>query len=462
MVELREKTLESLLNQVKINAKKYNKTLFASYTQEITSVNLIDVFKRARGMKENRSFWHSYSDKFTSFGFGETAVVSSEHGSAETINEDWKKIINQTMIYNPYEEIGSGMLAMGGLAFDPKKEKTKLWKNYPAYELIVPRIGITQQDATYLTINLKIDGLSNIENITEDTQKQIDLLLNKKMDFSIQPRTVTSKHEIEPEEWKESVSLAREAIIENKAKKIVLAREMRLTFDERIIVGDVLQKLIETQSNSYIFAIEKGTDCFVGATPERLVKVTGDKLLSTCLAGTAPRGETVEEDNALAKELLEDAKNREEHDYVVQMIKSSVDSSCENIKIPNEPIIYPLRNLQHLYTPVTADLKSSYTIIDLVQKLHPTPALGGLPNEAALQFIRDHERLDRGWYGAPVGWLDDRFNGEFAVAIRSGLIQADEASLFAGCGVMRDSDPELEYEETNVKFLPMLNVLEEN
>src|SRR5699024_10735721 len=285
--------------------------------------------------------------------------------------------------------------------------------------------------------------------------------LSKDMDFSIQPRKVKSKLEIEPEEWKESVSLARDAIIAEKAKKIVLAREMRLTFEETIIVGDVLEKLIETQPNSYIFAIEKGSDCFVGATPERLVKVTGNELLSTCLAGTTPRGQTEKEDEILATDLLNDAKNRKEHDYVVQMIKRSIDSSCDNINIPDEPIIYPLPNLQHLYTPVTADLKTGNTIIDLVKELHPTPALGGLPNEAALQFIRDHERLDRGWYGAPVGWLDDRFNGEFAVAIRSGLIQADETSMFAGCGVMKDSDPVLEYEETIVKFFPMLNVLEE-
>lgn len=461
MVELQEKTLESLLNQVKINATKYNQRFYASYTQEMTSTQLVDVFKRARGLEENRSFWHSYSDNFTSVGIGEMAVISSEDGSFETINEDWKEIIDQTTIYNPYKKIGSGMLAMGGLAFDPKKEKTKLWEKYPTYELIVPKIVITQQEETYLTINLAVEAKSNIAKMTEETMQLIDLLLTKEMDFSIQARPVINKHEIEPEEWKESVEHARQAIIEEKAKKIVLAREIRLTFDEQIIVGDVLEKLIETQPNSYIFAIEKETDCFVGATPERLVKVTGNELLSTCLAGTAARGQTKEEDDKLAKDLLEDSKNREEHDYVVQMIKGSIDSYCENINIPEEPIIYPLRNLQHLYTPVTANLKPGYTIIDLVQKLHPTPALGGLPNEAALQFIRDYERLDRGWYGAPVGWLDDRFNGEFAVAIRSGLIQANEASLFAGCGVMKDSDPELEYEETNVKFLPMLNVLEE-
>src|SRR5699024_1708274 len=228
-------------------------------------------------------------------------------------------------------------------------------------ELIVPKIAITQQEATYLTINLAVEATSNITKMTEEIKKLIDVLLTKQMDFSIQPRTVINKHEIEPKEWKESVKRARQAIIEEKAKKIVLAREIRLTFDEQIIVGDVLEKLIETQPNSYIFAIEKETDCFVGATPERLVKVTGNELLSTCLAGTSARGKTKEDDDKLAKALLEDSKNREEHDYVVQMIRGSIDSSCENINIPEEPVIYPLRNLQHLYTPVTANLKSGYT-----------------------------------------------------------------------------------------------------
>ncbi|HLR60291.1 MAG TPA: isochorismate synthase [Pseudogracilibacillus sp.] len=461
MVELKEDTLESLLNQVKINTQKTNESLYASYTKVIPSIQLIDVFKRARKIEEDRSFWHSYSDGFTSVGIGETVAISDESDSSETINRAWRNLVDKTTIHNPYEKVGSGMLAMGGLAFDPKKEKTSLWENYPAYELIVPKVSITQAEVTYLTINLKIETTSKVEEIIKEMNDLVELLLSKDMDFSIQPRKVKSKLEIEPEEWKESVSLARDAIIAEKAKKIVLAREMRLTFEETIIVGDVLEKLIETQPNSYIFAIEKGSDCFVGATPERLVKVTGNELLSTCLAGTTPRGQTEKEDEILATDLLNDAKNRKEHDYVVQMIKRSIDSSCDNINIPDEPIIYPLPNLQHLYTPVTADLKTGNTIIDLVKELHPTPALGGLPNEAALQFIRDHERLDRGWYGAPVGWLDDRFNGEFAVAIRSGLIQADEASIFAGCGVMKDSDPELEYEETNVKFLPMLNVLEE-
>src|SRR5699024_10102249 len=124
-----------------------------------------------------------------------------------------------------------------------------------------------------------------------------------------------------------------------------------------------------------------------------------------CLAGTAPRGKTRKDDEKLADELLHDEKNLEEHAYVVQMIKDSIEQYCEDIDIPEEPVIYPLRNLQHLYTPVKANLKNGHSVFDIVKKLHPTPALGGLPRDKALQFIRNEEYLDRGWYGAPIGWL---------------------------------------------------------
>ena len=141
------------------------------------------------------------------------------------------------------------------------------------------------------------------------------------------------------------------------------------------------------------------------------------------------------------------------------MIKEAVLKTCTNVNIPNEPVLHPLKNLQHLYTPVTGTLKDEYSIFDCLKDLHPTPALGGTPTEDSLAYIREHELLDRGWYGAPIGWVDSNQNGEFAVAIRSGLIQGDEASLFAGCGVLADSDPEMEFEETRIKMLPMLNVL---
>ncbi len=138
-----------------------------------------------------------------------------------------------------------------------------------------------------------------------------------------------------------------------------------------------------------------------------------------------------------------------------------METCCDAVYVPDKPVIHPFKNLQHLYTPVTARLQKGYSIFDIIEKLHPTPALGGVPREKSMTYIREHEQLDRGWYGAPVGWMDSNRNGEFAVAIRSGLVQGNIVSLFAGCGVVRDSDPEAEYEETKIKFRPMLSVLED-
>src|SRR5699024_5457512 len=177
----------------------------------------------------------------------------------------------------------------------------------------------------------------------------------------------------------------------------------RIKFEKNIKISTVLQILLKIQANSFVFAFEKGEDCIVGATPERLIKLKNNQLLSTCLAGTAPRGKTEKEDLEIAEQLFYDEKNREEHDYVVQMIRGSIEKYCDNVQIPNEPIIYPLKNLQHLYTPVTATLKDGESIFDIIEHLHPTPALGGVPKEKSLAFIRDHELLDRGWYGSPIG-----------------------------------------------------------
>ncbi|UOQ94207.1 chorismate-binding protein [Halobacillus shinanisalinarum] len=140
-------------------------------------------------------------------------------------------------------------------------------------------------------------------------------------------------------------------------------------------------------------------------------------------SGTVPRGKDEKEDYLLGQHLLNDPKNRQEHDFVVQMIREAVEACCYNIDIPSAPVVYPLKNLQHLYTPVTATLESGYTLLDVVERLHPTPALGGMPQKQSVDYIRKNETLNRGWYAGPVGWFDGHNNGEFAVAIRSALLQ---------------------------------------
>jgi isochorismate synthase EntC len=157
--------------------------------------------------------------------------------------------------------------------------------------------------------------------------------------------------------------------------------------------------------------------------------------------------------------LLESAKDRSEHAVVVRALREALAAVCSEVSAPDAPALLSVRNVHHLYTPVTGALANGSCLLDIVARLHPTPAVGGFPSQTALRFIREREDLDRGWYAAPVGWLDRHGEGEFAMALRSALIAGSEASLFAGCGIMADSDPEQEYAESWLKLRPVLSAL---
>lgn len=460
MIKTEETTLESVLKRAYSKANNQNRPQFVSYTKQIEQIDPINVFEAAKRLNKERMFWTSTSEQFYIVGIGKAyELIAMENRFSES-KKKLNMLLEEAFIYNPYKVEGTGIVAIGGMSFDPKRERSKLWRNFQPSQFTVPEYLFTIKDnQTFLTMTTEVIPYGSMESYLLKWKKAHELL-NKQINMP-EAAYITAKSEIQKEKWLSSVKKATEIIKENKAKKIVLAREMRVKLNKQAEVSPILKKLINRQVNSYVFAFEKGRDCFIGATPERLVKLNGNKLLSTCLAGTAPRGKTKKEDEQVSAQLMKDRKNRKEHDYVVQMIRRSIENYCTNIKIPTEPTIYPLKNLHHLYTPVTATLKNEYSIFNIIEKLHPTPALGGEPREASLTFIRENESMDRGWYGSPIGWLDHQQNGEFAVAIRSGLIQDDEVSLFAGCGVMKDSNPQMEYEETNIKFLPMLTVLED-
>ena len=242
-------------------------------------------------------------------------------------------------------------------------------------------------------------------------------------------------------------------------EKVVLARAVRARARVPFDPAAVLERLRDAYPNAYVFAVARGPRCFLGATPERLVRLRDGAVDAACLAGSAPRGETPEEDARLGSALLASAKDRAEHAVVVRSVRAALEGVCSEVHSPDEPRLLRLRNVQHLYTPVDGQVSWPTCVLDLVQRLHPTPAVGGYPREGALLFIREREGLDRGWYAGPVGWLDRRGDGVFAVALRSALVHGTEATLFAGCGIMAQSRASDEYAETCLKLRPMLNAL---
>ncbi|OZU88543.1 isochorismate synthase [Virgibacillus indicus] len=459
MIEIKEDQLEHILDRAIQSISSDDVLQLVSITKSINKTDPLTFFDGVKTLKKDRIFWTSTTDEFCLAGVGSAYEISADEARFEITEDRWNSLLDEAIIYNPYQVPGTGVVALGGMAFDPKKKQTALWKKFKPSQFTIPEYMLTKnENSYYFTVNIVVKKDDHPVQLAKGIMEAEAVIFSNQTSASGNA-AISKKKEIKPEQWKETVRQATEEIREKQTEKIVLAREMRLKFNKHAEIGQIIKNLMDTQSNSYVFAFEKGEDCFVGATPERLVKLENEHLLSTCLAGTAPRGATPAEDKKISNDLLHDDKNRQEHDFVVEMIKQSIKKYCTDINIPEEPVIYPLKNLQHLYTPVTAILKNSYSIFDIIKQLHPTPALGGTPKKEAMEFIREHELLDRGWYGAPVGWLDSNKNGEFAVAIRSGLIQGNEASLFAGCGVVKNSNPEAEYEETNIKFLPMLSVL---
>lgn len=461
-MQLKETTLRSFLEEALKQARMKRGSQLVSWTEKMEPLSLVQAFDQVEPFHLNRLFWSNNEQTFMLFGFGTAMEIVATENRFKQLDEKWSELVRNASIYNPYEAEGTGLTAFGGMSFDPLRERSELWKNFPVSQLTVPAYLVVYVNGEYyFTMNRLIDEETDIHLIAQDKEAMKRTLSGEKRQQTDVKQKIIYKMEKNTDKWMESVKKAVKAINNDKAEKIVLARELRIKLKERVNVGSLIEKLMETQKQSYIFAYEQGDDCFVGASPERLVRLKGADLLSTCLAGTAPRGNSEAEDAEIADELLNDAKNRKEHDHVVKMIRSSIEPFCFNINIPDQPVILTLRNLQHLYTPVTAKLKNGVTVFQLIEVLHPTPALGGVPRDTALEFIREEEQFDRGWYGAPIGWVDYHGNSEFAVAIRSGLVQGDEVSLFAGCGVMGDSDPEIEYQETAVKFLPMLTILED-
>jgi len=273
-----------------------------------------------------------------------------------------------------------------------------------------------------------------------------------------------TKHDIpSAAEWKALVAETVQRIEQGEYEKVVLARGVQVTLNAATApfdVGATLQQLRQSYPDTYVFAIQHGERFFVGATPERLIQAEDRQIRTMALAGSAPRGANEEEDTQIGMELLQSEKNNAEHALVVSMVRDALLAHCAHVHVVEKPQLFKLKNVQHLKTPIVGELLPGRCILDVMAHLHPTPAVGGFPREAALVAIRETEKLERGWYAGPLGWIGASGHGEFAVALRSALIDSSTATLFAGCGIVAHSDPENEYAESYLKLQVMLRGLQ--
>ncbi len=462
---LKTELKEGILKGIK-KSKKSAASILVSDVQKVEPINPLSFFKAgAEKFQGERFFWKHSSEEFYIVGLGICKQLITDQTSDRFfhVEKEWERSMENVMKLNSHDVQGTGPTAFGCFSFDPLKAKTSLWSKFDDSNFRIPQYMLTVKDGqTYITTNVVCTDRDDL-TMVQEVEEEIGNILNREKTISkdlFEETSLYKRMDINPEKWKEIVNNVALGLRENLTlRKVVLARESRLVFDQDINIEGVLNSLLQEQHNSFIFAYESKGDCFIGATPERLVKKEQNQVYSVCLAGSIARGKTDDEDLQLGHSLLHDKKNLVEHQYVVDMIRDAMEDTCYEVNIPEHPQLFKLKHIQHLYTPVAGKIKRDFSLLSLVERLHPTPALGGLPKEEAVEKIREVEELDRGLFGGPIGWFDHFGNGDFSVAIRSGLIQGNEASIFAGCGVVEDSVAELELEETNIKFKPMLSAL---
>jgi isochorismate synthase len=456
--------LRALLRDGARKTRRQGQPTLVSISDETEPLDAIDLYERAGLKVSDRFFWSHPDEGLTLVGLGIAQALDAVEGSRfRQIGTSWQHLTDGAIVEAPCGLPGLGPLLFGGFAFDPQRPHSGLWQGYPDGRMVLPSAMLTLRDgAAWLTCNVIVGPDSD-----PDADIAATVALYEKLAMQTLPRrdympgwVRTHVQELpSAAEWKGQVSSTTRDIEEAKLEKVVLARALRLEASAPFDTAQALERLSSNYPDCFIFALARGEHCFLGATPERLAKVHEGEISAMGLAGSTRRGATPAEDSELGERLLDSVKDRHEHAIVVQALLDALGDVCDTLQVPPMPLLLKLKNVQHLHTPLTGTLRRGITLLDVVERLHPTPAVGGHPRGVALALIREREGFDRGWYAGPIGWIDGEGNGEMAVAIRSSLVHQNEAVLFAGCGIVAGSDPEHEYAESCTKLRPMLLAL---
>lgn len=425
----------------------------------------------ARHLEAGRFYWTRERDDVALAGIGAVATFTPEGADRmASVDRAWSALLEGALVDDPTVDglrgaTGRGPLLMGGFSFAPEGPRSETWRGFPGSHLIVPRFQLASaRDECWLTVSAMVAS----DGVPDASAEEIVGLCRRILVSAASAPEVAWSESADPRltfsspmraaEWRALVEDATTAIRAGRLLKVVLAREVHVAAPHDLDVIAVLRHLRAAQPDCFVFGYWRGGRAFVGASPERLVRLDGRAVQASSLAGSAARGASAHEDDALAAALLASEKDRAEHAAVREALRAGLADLCDQVVASETPSLLTLRHVHHLHTPVSAVLRRGHSLLDVVARLHPTPAVGGTPRAAALEFIRGHERLDRGWYAAPIGWVA-RDGGEFAVALRSAVIAGPDATLFAGCGIVAASDPDREFAESLVKLRPMQSAL---
>jgi len=359
-----------------------------------------------------------------------------------------------------------GPLAIGGFAFAPGGGSSPHWREFAPARLSVPEVAIVRREAG--GERLLALTLAALIAPDDDPGERHAALLARAAELRSAPLGLldpapTGRFQVTsalaPEHYEQAVARAVELIAGGRLQKIVLAREVQVHAPREYDPAAIFAVLREEFPSCFVFCAGRGSAALVAASPELLVRREGQRVSTLALAGSSRRSADPAVDAHLGEQLLRDPSYREEHAIVARRIERTLRPHSVWVAAAPEPELVRIANIQHLATPIRAQLAAPVEALELAALMHPTPAVGGEPLSVAAPLIPALEVLDRGWYSGPVGWTDTAGDGEFCVALRCALLDGAVARCFAGNGIVRDSDPARELAETEVKLAALLPLL---
>lgn len=376
-------------------------------------------------------------------------VLENAGGESLEFEPGTDRIAAAARLWARFAEATPGVVAVGGFAYRPDRDPSGAWSGFPGLLLRVPELAVMRRRGRTFTYAATDEAealleLGEVASVTRaPAARRLDLTPIRN-----------------PLAWTASIGNAAARLRLGEADKVVLAREVLARGDGVVSAGMVARALRAAYPSCFIYLIT-GSDgtAFAGASPELLIRRTGDRAFAQPMAGSVARGASDAEDERLARELVDSVKDASEHRIVSSFVVDALRPLSSKVDA-RPPEVVRFTNIQHLATEVSAELeRPAAGALDLAAALHPTPAVGGWPREAAEAMIDELEGMERGWYAGAVGWTDASGDGEFAIALRCGLLWEDGARLYAGVGVMPDSDPARELAETELKFRVLLGAL---
>jgi salicylate biosynthesis isochorismate synthase/menaquinone-specific isochorismate synthase len=361
---------------------------------------------------------------------------------------------------------GAGLIAMGGFAFAPDGGASPQWAGFDPASLVVPEVSIARGEVRgQRTVSLTLSAVMSPDDTPGHTLAKLERRLGELEmgSLGILDPAPTGRFHISstmpPEHYEAAVARAVELIRSSELHKIVLAREVQVHAPCAYDPASIFGVLREAFPSCFVFCVGRGSSTLVAASPELLLRREGSRVSTLALAGSTRRSADPAVDDYLGERLLRSEKDREEQAIVTRRIERTLNPHALWVTSTPEPTLVKVANIQHLATPIRAQLTRPLEAIELLELMHPTPALGGEPTDRALELIPALEGLDRGWYAGPVGWTDSTGDGEFCVALRCALLREQVAHCYAGVGVVRDSDPPSELAETEIKLAALLPLL---